>query len=66
MDLFGLFGSMSSYYYTSEYDDVIDSDSFMKWLMADDYTREQMELTMSEEGKIAFKEREKKLGFFNK
>ncbi len=63
-DLFGSLGMWSGMYsYSDDYDDF-DMESFMKWLHADDVERERIELTMTEEGKIAFREKEKSLGFF--
>ena len=63
--LFGSLGMVSSMYSYSEGYDEVDLESFMQWLYADDAEREKMELTMTEEGKIAFRKKAKKLGFFN-
>ena len=65
-DLLGALGMWSSMYsYSADYDEAIDMETFMEWLHADDSERERMELTMTEEGKIAFRKKAKKLGFFN-
>lgn len=58
-----LLGMWSAYSYLGEYDEF-DMESFMRWLTADDVERERIELTMTDEGKIAFREKEKSLGFF--
>lgn len=58
-----LLGMWSAYSYSGEYDEF-DMESFMRWLTADDVERERIELTMTDEGKIAFREKEKSLGFF--
>ena len=64
-DLFGSLGMWSSMYSYVDDQDEFDMESFMTWLHASDVERERMELTMTEEGKIAFREKAKKLGFFN-
>ena len=64
-DLFGSLGMWSSMYSYIDDQDEFDMESFMTWLHASDVERERMELTMTEEGKIAFREKAKKLGFFN-
>ena len=58
-----LFGNMWSYDYEPE-EPGIDMESFMKWLNATDAERSKMELSMTEEGIIAFKKKEYELGFF--
>lgn len=64
-ELFGSLGMwLSKYSYSEEYDEV-DMESFMEWLHVDETERGRMELTMTEEGKIAFRKKAKKLGFFN-
>lgn len=60
-DLFSSFGMFS--YYLPE-DETFDMDSFMDWIHASDAEREKMELSMTEEGKIAFREKAYELGFF--
>ena len=57
-----LLGMWSDYSYFDN--DEFDMPSFLLWLEADDVTRERMEMTMTEEGKISFREKEKSLGFF--
>lgn len=64
-DLFGSLGMWSSMYSYVDDQDEFDMESFMTWLHASDVERERMELTMTEEGKLAFREKAKKLGFFN-
>lgn len=64
-DLLGSLGMWSSMYSYLDDQDEFDTESFMAWLHASDVERERMELTMTEEGKIAFREKAKKLGFFN-
>lgn len=62
------FGDLLGTWLNSTYsyfdNDEFDMESFILWLEADDVTREKMELKMTEEGKIAFREKEKSLGFF--
>lgn len=59
-----LLGTWLNSAYSYSDNDEFDMESFILWLEADDVTREKMELKMTEEGKIAFREKEKSLGFF--
>ena len=61
--LFGLIGGDYSMYMPD--DEGIDYSSFEEWLHASEVERARMELTMTEEGRLAFREKARKLGFFN-
>ena len=59
-----MLGMWSDYSYVDDSFEPIDFDLFIKWLHGDNVERERIELTLTDEGKIAFREKEKSLGFF--